>query len=415
MDGLLADFRIPHPGADHEVIRKVNELAIRLARRAPEADRTRRLPQETVNELRNEGLLTLYIDATDGGLEATYPTQMQVTELVAAACASTAWCLINHSATVLMARSILGESARPYLEAVVHDGAILAHAQAPSGKAVPVPGGFVANGRWPFVSFSNYAKWTFLSTMVDGPPPGWQPAGKTSTPPPTHNRWLWLAMDEPGIVIEDTWDAMSLRATMSNDIVLEDVFIPEERAPVVVRPQPETVWVPNPPPAFRIPYSTIRALIGGQLLGIAQAALNDTIEYAENQNMTVGGNAKVNMPGNQFAVADAAIAIDSARTYLYDKVRYFAEKAITDEPFTRDDAIQLQMANLMARENSQIAVDRLFAIRGAHGLHVSGNFERYYRDVRAGTLHAFFPPDLERELIGKHLFGVPADTQPRWA
>ena len=40
---------------------------------------------------------------------------------------------------------------------------------------------------------------------------------------------------------------------------------------------------------------------------------------------------------------------------------------------------------------------------------------RFIDDIRlAGTLHAFFAPDLERELIGKHIFGVPADKQPRW-
>ncbi len=271
------------------------------------------MPTETVDELRSSGLLTLYIDEADGGLEANHPTQMQVTELAAAACASTAWCLINHWATVFMARSILKESARPYLKAIVEEGAILAHAQAPSGTTVAAADGFVASGRWPFVSFSNYAKWVFLSTMVEGPPPRWQPTSEVSAPPPAHNRWLWLSMDEPGLKIEDTWDAMSLRGTMSNDVVLTNVFVTEEQAPVVVRPSPETVWVPNLPSAFRIPYSTVRALIGGQLLGIAQAALEDTIEYATGQNMTLGGNAKVNMPGNQFAVAD--VAIDSTRSH----------------------------------------------------------------------------------------------------
>ena len=68
----------------------------------------------------------------------------------------------------------------------------------------------------------------------------------------------------------------------------------------------------------------------------------------------------------------------------------------------------------VARENAQKAVDRLFGVRGAHGLLESGNFERYYRDVRMGTLHAVSTPDLGREQVGKHLFDIPLDVQPRW-
>ena len=74
----------------------------------------------------------------------------------------------------------------------------------------------------------------------------------------------------------------------------------------------------------------------------------------------------------------------------------------------------IEMAGLAARENAQRAVDRLFSIRGAHGLLEWGDFERYYRDVRMGTLHAVTAPDLVRELVGKHLFGVPSGETLRW-
>ena len=58
-------------------------------------------------------------------------------------------------------------------------------------------------------------------------------------------------------------------------------------------------------------------------------------------------------------------------------------------------------------------MDRLFSIRGAHGLYEKDGFERYYRDVRMGTLVANQTPDLMREWIGKHLFDIPLDMQPR--
>ena len=72
------------------------------------------------------------------------------------------------------------------------------------------------------------------------------------------------------------------------------------------------------------------------------------------------------------------------------------------------------MAGLVATQNAQKAVDGLFAVRGAHGLFENDNFERYYRDVHMGTLVANQTPDLVRDRLGKHLFGIPADVRPRW-
>jgi alkylation response protein AidB-like acyl-CoA dehydrogenase len=150
------------------------------------------------------------------------------------------------------------------------------------------------------------------------------------------------------------------------------------------------------------------------MLGVAQAALTDTIEFARARTMSIGGEPRTRMPGNQFAVADAAMAIETGRAFLHQEARAIMARAAAGEKFTPTDAVRIEMAALVARENAQRAVDRLFSIRGAHGLFESGNFERYYRDVRIGTLHAASTPDLVRELVGKHMFGVPADVRPRW-
>ena len=56
-----------------------------------------------------------------------------------------------------------------------------------------------------------------------------------------------VELGDLGVRVEDTWQAMSLRATMSNIVVLEEVFIPEERAPVFNRPLPGEPWVASAP------------------------------------------------------------------------------------------------------------------------------------------------------------------------
>ena len=76
--------------------------------------------------------------------------------------------------------------------------------------------------------------------------------------------------------------------------------------------------------------------------------------------------------------------------------------------------MRLSMDSLVANENALQAVDGLFAVSGAHGPFENDDLERYYRDVCMETLVASQIPDLVREWLGKHLFGIPADVWPRW-
>lgn len=400
-------------GDDDRIISRAKSVAMRLSERARAVDKARELPVETVHDLHEAGLLTLNISRAQGGSEADLATQTAIFEIIGGACASTAWCLGNHITTCLIVQNLLGEDSGAYIKAVVEEGAILAHAQIPAGTIRVVPGGFVVSGRWPFVSFSHRARWAFLSTLVQGQPPGWTPTMAVPDPPGFHNRWVGVGIGDSGVSVEDTWHAMAVRASMSNDVLLDEVFIPLDKAPVFNRPAPEVPWFMDAPPALRIP-SRSTSWIAAIMLGVAQSALNDTIEYARGGSMSLGGQPRGSMPGNQFAIADAAMAIESGRAFLHQEVRNIMTKAQTMTPFNADEVIRAQMATLVARENAQRAVERLFSIRGAHGLYEAHDFERYYRDVRIGTLHASTAPDLVRELIGKHLFGIPADVQPRW-
>ena len=395
------------PGS--EIIVRAHEVASKLKERARAVDQAREIPVETVKDLHESGLLAMSIPRASGGTEADLVTVVSVYEILAKACASTSWCLVNHVAACGILQRSLGDASGPYLRAVVEDGAALAFGAVPSEAETKVSdGGYIATGRWPFISFSHRCRWVLLITRIQGSPTGKSPTGPDG-------RCLIVPLANDGVRIEDTWQAMSLRGTMSNDVVLDQVFFTEEQAPVFTRPAPGETTIDSDPAALRgAGLASGRLLTGPIMLGVAQAALDSTIEFAVGRNMTLGGSPTTSMPGNQFAVADAAMYIESARALLYQEARSVTAKAESEIPFTPDDSIRLSMAGLVATQNAQLAVDRLFAIRGAHGLFEKDEFERYYRDVRMGTLVANQTPDLVREWLGKHLFGIPADVQPRW-
>ena len=68
-------------------------------------------------------------------------------------------------------------------------------------------------------------------------------------------------------------------------------------------------WLPDGPVLLSAP-TRARVWMAGMMLGVAQAALDETIEFGKARSMTLGGASRSGMPGNQFAVADAAMAIE---------------------------------------------------------------------------------------------------------
>ena len=393
-----------------ELVQAAKKAASRIAERAKETDRSRRIPVENIQDLHEAGLLTVAIPKEHGGTEADLVTQVALYELIGGACASTAWLMGNHSVLCTRAMGLMGNASNWLIKDVVDNGSLISHAAIPGGDTKPTPGGFIASGRWPFVSGSSLSTWMFLSTMVPGPSPTWQGSGM----PPAYNRWLVMPTSQSGLTIDETWMAMAARGSMTHDVVLDHVFVPEDMTPVDNRPQGHQPWLPDGPAALKVPMKA-RVWMSGMMLGVAQAALDETIEFGKARSMTLGGKSRSSMPGNQFAVADAAMLIEAGRALLVQEVRKITIKAMAGEDFVPNDASRVEMAGLVARENAQNSVDRLFAVRGAHGLYETDNFERYYRDVRMGTLHAVSAPDLVREQLGKHLFDISLDVEPRWS
>ncbi len=388
------------PESDEALLQNTRSVAVRLAARAREADRNRMLPPETTRELHEGGLLSMGVPQLFGGTEVNPITLLHVYQILASACASTAWCVGNHTAACRKLHDVMGSAAEPYLRAIASEGAIVAQGIVPTGDTRPVPGGFVTSGVWPFMSFSTYARWALLSTMVPGPAPDWKPADSNASVPAAHNRQLILDIHAPGLRIEDNWYAMSLRASMSNDVTVDNVFVPENCAPFVPT-APGTR--DDIPPALRHPPNTSFSPTC-VVLGVARAAIADTIEYATSHPMSIGGLPRSETPGNTFAIADAAMYVESAHAFLLQETRSFYAKALQGEPFIERDTVNFRMASQVARENAQRAVERLWVVRGSHGIYESENFERYYRDVKVGTLPAPSAPDRVRESVGRFLF-----------
>ena len=227
-----------------DVVDAVRELLPELRERAQQTEDARRIPAESIEALRRSGFFRLLQPAGHGGLEADPLDFYRSVRLIASACGSTGWV-----ASVLGCHpwqlGLFAAQAQQDVWGTDQDARI-SSSYAPMGRATPVDGGFRFSGRWSFSSGCDHASWVFLGGFVLGDDGN-----------PVDFRTFLLPLSD--YKIEDVWDTVGLRGTGSNDILVDDVFVPEHRTlsfaetGKCVCPGHEV----NTGPLYKIPFASI--------------------------------------------------------------------------------------------------------------------------------------------------------------
>ena len=145
-DGVLAD----------DFLARARALAPKLAAAAPQIEAGRELTPEVVAALHETGLFRMLLPRTLGGGELPPDAFVQAVEVIAAADASTAWCVAQTSICSTLAASLRPEVARN----VFAERSLLAWGPfSPKAKAAACAGGYRISGAWAFASGSRHAAW----------------------------------------------------------------------------------------------------------------------------------------------------------------------------------------------------------------------------------------------------------------
>ena len=384
-----------------EVIDAVRELLPVLRDRAQEAEDGRVVPADSIKALDGTGFFRLLQPSAFGGLEADPLTFYTAVRLIASACGSTGW-----------VASVLG--VHPW-----HLGLFTPEAQqevwgtdqatrisssyAPTGKARKVDGGHQVSGRWSFSSGCDHASWVLLGQIVTD-----------ADNRPTDFRTFLLPRAD--YVIEDVWDTVGLRGTGSNDIVLDDVFVPEHRslsfADVfkLVCPGQQL----NPAPLFRLPYGAVFSYsITTPIVGMATGAYEAHVTYLRDRvRVAYAGQKAAQDPFAQVRVAEAAAEIDGAWLALERNMTDLMVYARAAEQIPVDVRLRVRRDQVRGTGQAIRAVDRLFENSGGRALKSGTPIQRFWRDAHAGRVHAINDPERALSMYGGAEFGlpVPADA-----
>ena len=371
------------------------EMVPRLRARAAQADELRRVPDETVRELNENGLMRLLQPRRVGGSEADWVALIDVSSELARGCGSTAWnwanWAVHHWMLALWPPQCQDEvwGADP---AVIIASAIMF----PPGKATPVAGGYRLTGRWPFSSGVDPSAWDQIGAVVEG-------SGEL--------RMFMVPSSDYRVI--DNWRVLGLRGTGSKDVEVKDAFVPQHRTLGVeeCKGGAHPGAAANPGAIYRIPmYAALPHMLVGIPLGIAQGAYDQFLEGMRARASRYSGRNLADMTALQMKVAEASACIDTARLIL--RTRCLEAQAIaeaggvpdlmTKAAWRRDGAFAAQLCDR--------AMDAIFKTAGATGLYDEQPLQRAFRDFTAANQHITMMWDAQATTYGRIALGLPSDN-----
>ncbi len=389
------------PTADRaDPIRRARGLVPRIAARADEAERLRRIPQATIADFERAGLWRLFRPARYGGHEGDYGLFIDMGEEIGRACTSTAWVwanLVSHNWMLGM----WPPEGQEAIWGVNPDARIGSSTVYPPGRVVRVAGGYRLSGRWPFSSGIDASHWVMLGGMVP-------PEGGTGDARP---RVFVVPTD--AIEVIDNWDVMGLLGTGSKDVACEDLFVPAHLTlgPHEMRGGPTPGMAVNPNPLYRLPLLALFPhIIGGALLGGARGAHDGFVADTGRRMATFNAARIAGYATTQLKVAEAGSLIRAARALLSDGPR--AAHALAEAGLMPDEAEKTRWRADAAYACRLIrdAVDLLHGAAGGAGIYRRSSLQRFFRDVHAGIGHIGVSWDANGAEHGRALLGLPVDN-----
>jgi len=371
----------------------VAPVAADIRRMAAQAEAERRLPDELMSALRAAGLFSIGTPREFGGLDLPMPEVLRVVEEVSRHDGSVGWTVALGFANGLFTSALPQASAARVLEG---GSALIAGAPAFGLRAVREPGGYRLNGRWRFNSGAPNADWIAAATpLFDGDTPL---MGE-------HAPQLVFTFFRPSEVeIIDTWHVTGLRATGTQDLYADGVFVPDEMTggislPGGVQALRECVMA-------RLPFFTVLGVAQSPAvcLGIARHAIEEFRESALAKELQDGSRPSEQVQA-QVGLAHAEALVRSARSYWYENLEQIWDAALESRPLSLDERAAMRLASLTAAENSVAAVDLLYRLAGTSAIFQSSPLERCWRDVHTAVQHLQVQ-DGRWETAGRVLFGM---------
>lgn len=355
---------------DHEaIIADVKAFAKKeIAPLAAEIDSESKFPAEIIKKMAELGYMGINIPEEYGGSGLDDVYKVLVVREIAKYCASTAEILAVQSlVNDIIIRKGTEEQKKKYLP-MVNEGKLGAFALTEAGagsdagavrtKAISLGDNYIINGSKCFISNMGPEEGDFVILIaLTDPSAGMK--GMSA---------IIVDRGTPGFSIGKVEDKMGIRGAAVSELIFEDCVVPK------------TNLVGKEGEGFKIAMSALdggRIGIAAQALGIAEAAIEASVEYSKQRNQF--GKPVSALQGIQWYLADMATRTEAAKLLILQA----ADMRSRGENVTKEAA----MAKYYASENAVYVTDRAVQIHGGYGYMKDYPIERMYRDARITPLY----------------------------
>jgi alkylation response protein AidB-like acyl-CoA dehydrogenase len=353
------------------------ELGPTFAARAAGHDAADRFVADNYADLKAHQVFSAGVPLDLGGGGASHAELCAMLREFAHACGSTALALSMH--THLLATAVWrwkqGQPAEPLLRRVAAEQLVLVSTGASdwlnsSGTARKVEGGYRVTAHKRFGSGAPAGALLVTSAAYADPSEG---------PLVLH---FPVPLDAEGVTVLDNWRTMGMRATGSDDILLEDVFVPDS---AISLRRPKGAWHG----VFNVIVTIAMPLIMSVYVGVSEAARDLAVDLARQ---------KTSDPHLPYLVGELDNALASAQLALQDMVRLCADYAF--EPSVQTANAMLIRKTIAARACLETA-EKALEVAGGAAFFRSVGLERLLRDVHGAQFHPL--PEKRQQLFSGRL------------
>jgi 3-hydroxy-9,10-secoandrosta-1,3,5(10)-triene-9,17-dione monooxygenase len=378
-----------------EAVQHAAAMVPRLAERAAEAERIRRIPQATIDELHETGLMRLMQPARFGGSELGLDALMNVVTEIAKGCTSTAWVysnLASHSWNI----GQFDMRAQEDVWGTDPDALAATGLAFPCGRATPVEGGYKLSGKWPFASGIDASTWMLVGAMAELP--GRAPERRFFLVPQSQFRSL------------DNWDTYGLTGTGSHDVEVKDAFVPDHRsvsAEVFAAGQnlPGATLYENP--LYAMPtFAAFAYVLSIVPIATSKAVVEQFTAAMRARASTYTGTRLAELSSVQARIAEAAACVEFAETVVRRDWQELEAEANQRRYPSMETKLRWKRKVAFEAQLAVRAVDVLMPAAGAGGLSKSAALQRQFRDLHAASSHIGLTWDVHAAAYGQSALGL---------
>jgi len=362
------------------------------------SEENRRLADDVYDAMVESGLYRTLAPKALGGLELHPLEHIRIIEAVARIDSAAAW---NLNQSTVAAGVVAWLSEKGQLEVYERGpNTIFSGGYFPPGPSIRADGGWRVTAQSSFASGSDHAHWFMVPVLeVNEDHSLFNP--RTEDPPIV---FAFVPRDEVDVI--DTWNTMGMRGTYSADVIVDDVFVPDDRVVFFDPHRPRHAAFTGPLYGLW-PWASNHGETAVSL-GIARAAIEKLIELTTRKTPSYVRTQLRDRGMAQHHAGRATALVDASRAYLEASIAEAYVEVKTHGHYKEDTKTRCQLAECFGAQACAEAVDLVYEACGSSSFRIENGIERHHRDIHVLTQHAY-KSSARYEDVGRILFGLPPE------